>query len=124
MRIGAPLTKSQFEFQKFGSYFRPVTEAPMNAGVQAMATLFGNRERYLKALRIVAATERSIGRSATRMATCHSLLELFESQLQKPVRTMFETSAVPKGESGPAALLPPKPGKRDPYKKREKSDIA
>ncbi|RUW65533.1 hypothetical protein EN858_17405 [Mesorhizobium sp. M4B.F.Ca.ET.215.01.1.1] len=124
LRIGAPLTKSQFEFQKFGSYFGPVTEAPMNAGVQAMATLFGNRMRYLKALRIVAATERSIGRSASRMASCYSLLEMSESQLQKPVRTMFETSAVPKGESGPAALLPPKPGKRGPYNKREKSDIA
>ncbi|WP_210235155.1 hypothetical protein, partial [Mesorhizobium sp. M4B.F.Ca.ET.214.01.1.1] len=105
------------------SYFRPVTEAPMNAGVQAMATLFGNRKRYLKALRIVAATERSMGRSATRMATCYSLLELSEALLQKPVRTMFETSAVPKGEK-PAALLPPKPGKCGPYKKREKSDIA
>ncbi|RVD74183.1 hypothetical protein EN751_00895 [Mesorhizobium sp. M4A.F.Ca.ET.029.04.2.1] len=123
-RIGAWLNKAQFEFQKFGSYFRPVTEAPMNAGVQAMAaTLFGTRKLYLKALRIVAATERSIGRSATRMATCHSLLELSEALLQKPVRTMFETSAVPKGEK-PAALLPPKPGKCGPYKKREKSDIA
>ncbi|TIL82125.1 MAG: hypothetical protein E5Y89_06505 [Mesorhizobium sp.] len=111
-RIAAPLKRSQFEFQKFGSYF------------QAMAaTLFGTRKLYLKALRIVAATERSIGRSATRMATCYSLLELSEALLQKPVRTMFETSAVAKGEK-PAALLPPEPGKRGPYKKREKPDIA
>ncbi|AZO46913.1 MAG: hypothetical protein EOS54_09515 [Mesorhizobium sp.] len=88
------------------------------------ATLFGTRKRYLKALRVVAATERSIGRSATRMASCYSLLELSETQLQKPVRTMFETSAVSEGESGAAALLPPKPGKRGPYKKREKSDTS
>lgn len=97
----------------------------MNAGVQAMAaTLFGTRKRYLKALRIAAATERSIGRSATRMATCYSLLELSESLLQKPVRTVFETPTGPKGESGPADLLQPKTGKRGPYKKREKPDIA